>query len=131
LALRGGEEEDRERKPSAALADVRELCVEFRHAIAALTANDIASLETSTATQDLLVQKLQDCFRGQAPGQQPPVTVFHPDFKELVKLNKVYSSLLQRALRTTRLRAALCQTYRQNFPAESAPAAASGWSCEA
>ena len=25
----------------------------------------------------------------------------------------------------------ICQTYRQHFPAESEPAAASGWSCEA
>ncbi len=51
-------------------------------------------------------------------------------FRELVNLTKVYSSLLQKALRTTRLRAALCQTYRQHFPSESETATASGWSCE-
>ena len=104
--------------PSAGVAEMRELCVQFQRAIAALASNDVAELETSTAAQDGLVDKLQGWFRGQAlQGQQPSIKVSSSDFRELAHLTRVYSSLLQRALRTTRLRAALCQTYKQNFPA--------------
>ena len=116
--------------PSARLAGIRELCVEFQRAIAALASNDVAELESSTAAQDGLAQKLQDWFRGQPSGQEPSIKVSPSDFRELVNLTRVYSSLLQSALRTARLRAALCQTYKQQFPAEPEPAAASGWSCE-
>lgn len=122
------EEEDRNR--SAALADIGQLCVEFQRAIAALTANNIADLESSTAVQEDLVEKLDARFRGKRFGQPSSIRVSPSDLKYLVKLTRIYSSLLQRALRTTRLRAALCQTYRQNFPAQSEPAVASGWSCE-
>ena len=124
-------EDNREVDPPAGAADVRELCLQFQHAIAALASNDVAELETSTAAQDGLVEKLQSWFRGQPSSQQTSITVSSSDFRELAHLTRVYSSLLQSALRTTRLRAALCQTYRQHFPAESEPAAASGWSCEA
>jgi hypothetical protein len=124
-------EDNREVDPPAGAADVRELCLQFQHAIAALASNDVAELETSTAAQDGLVEKLQSWFRGQPSGQQTSITVSSSDFRELAHLTRVYSSLLQSALRTTRLRAALCQTYRQHFPAESELAAASGWSCEA
>jgi hypothetical protein len=116
--------------PTAGPADIRELCAQFRRAIAALASNDVAELENSTAAQDSLVEQLQGWFRGQPSGQEPSITVSPSDFRELVNLTRVYSSLMKSALRTTRLRAALCQTYRQHFPAESEPAAASGWSCE-
>jgi hypothetical protein len=131
LALRGSVEEERDRDPSAALADIRALCVAFRRAIAALAGNDIAELEASTAIQDLLVQQLQNWFRGQPVGQQPSIRIAASDFTELTHLTKVYASLLQRALRTSRLRAALCQTYRQTLPAASTPAGTGSWSCEA
>ena len=124
-------EDNREVDPPAGAADVRELCLQFQHAIAALASNDVADLETSTAAQDGLVEKLQSWFRGQPSSQQTSITVSSSDFRELAHLTRVYSALLQSALRTTRLRAALCHTYKQHVPADSAPAAASGWSCEA
>jgi hypothetical protein len=122
--------EERELNPSAGVAEIRALCVEFQRAIAALASNDIASVETSTAVQENLVDKLQDWYRGQSSSQQPASKISSSDFKALINLTRVYSSLLQRALRTTRLRASLCQTYRQNFPSAIEPAAATGWSCE-
>lgn len=123
--------EERELNPSGGVAEIRELCVEFQRAIAALASNDVAAVETSTAVQETLVDKLQDWFRVQKQDQEPAVKVSVSDVKALINLTRVYSSLLQRALRTTRLRASLCQTYRQNFPSASEPAAATGWSCEA
>jgi hypothetical protein len=130
LPIRSTENEDDDRDTlSPGVAEMRELCSQFQRSIAALASNDIAKLETSTAAQDGLVEKLQ-AFRTQPSDQQPSIKVSSSDLEELVSLTKVYASLLQRALRTTRLRAALCQTYRLNFPADSAPAAASGWSCE-
>jgi len=129
LAIESSEE--RELNPSAGVAEIRELCVEFQRAIGALASNDIAAVETSTAVQESLVNKLQDWFRGQASGQDLPLKVSASDFRALINLTRVYSSLLQRALRTARLRASLCQTYKQNFPSASEPAAATGWSCEA
>jgi hypothetical protein len=130
LLIRKNEEEEREVSASGCVADIRELCVQFQRAIAALAANDIAELETATAAQDSLVDKLKGWVRGQPSGQRPSIKVSPSDFRELVNLTRVYSDLLQRALRTTRLRAALCQTYKQNFPSESEPVAATGWSCE-
>ena len=128
-------EDSHEVDSPAGAADVRELCLQFQHAIAALASNDVAELETSTAAQDGLVEKLQSWFRGLPSSQKTLITVSSTvsssDFRELTHLTRVYSALLQSALRTTRLRAALCQTYKQHFPADSAPAAASGWSCEA
>ncbi len=122
--------EERELNPSAG-AEIRELCLQFQHAIAALASDDLAALEISTASQDGLVEKLQDRFRSQPSGRQPSIQLPSSDFRELVNLTRVYSSLLQRALRTARLRASLCQTYKQNFPSASQPVVASGWSCEA
>jgi hypothetical protein len=130
LAGQSNEEEELELNPSPCVAEIRELCVQFERAIAALASNDIAELETSTAVQDSLVDKLQDWFRQEPSGRQPSLRVSPSEFRQLINLTKVYSSLLQRALRTTRLRAALCQTYRQNFPAASEPVAATSWSCE-
>jgi hypothetical protein len=130
LLSRKNEEEEREVSTSGGVAEIRELCVQFQRAIAALAANDIAELETATAAQDSLVDKLKNWFRGQPSDQQPSIKVSPSDFRELVNLTQVYSCLLQKALRTTRLRAALCQTYKQNFPSESEPVAATGWSCE-
>jgi hypothetical protein len=128
LAIESSEEH--ELNPSAGVAEIRELCVEFQRAIAALASNDVAAVETSTAVQESLVDKLQDWFRGQN-SVQPAMKVSASDVRALINLTRVYSSLLQRALRTTRLRASLCQTYKQNFPSVSEPAAATGWSCEA
>lgn len=121
--------------PSACVAEIRQLCVQFQRAIAALASDEIAELESSTAAQDGLIEKLQTCFRGQKfrgqpSGQKPSIKVSPSDLTELLSLTKVYASLLQRASRTVRLRAALCQTYKQNFPAASQPVAATGWSCE-
>lgn len=122
--------EQRELNPSPCAAGIRELCVQFQRAIAALASDDVDALEASTAVQDSLVEQLQLCFRGQPTGQQPAIKVSPSDLTELVNLTRVYSLLLQSALRTARLRAALCQTYKQNFPSTSEPLAATGWSCE-
>jgi hypothetical protein len=129
LAIESSEE--RELNPSAGVAEIRDLCVEFQRAIAALASNDVAAVETSTAVQETLVDKLQDWFRVQKQDQESAIKVSASDVRALINLTRVYSSLLQRALRTTRLRASLCQTYKQNFPSVSEPAAATGWSCEA
>jgi predicted translin family RNA/ssDNA-binding protein len=131
LASRTNQEEERKVSASACVAEIRELCVQFQRAIAALAANDIAELETATAAQDSLIDKLKNWFRGQPSDQQPSVKVSPSDFRELANLTQVYSYLLEKALRTSRLRAALCETYKQNFPSESEPAPATGWSCEA
>jgi hypothetical protein len=131
LASRSNEEEAREVSTSPGVAEIRELCVQFHRAIAALAANDIAELETATAAQDSLIDKLKNWFRTKPSDQQPSIKVSPSDLRELANLTQVYSSLLQRSLRTTRLRAALCQTYKQTLPVESEPVAATGWSCEA
>jgi len=112
------------------VAEIRELCVQFQRAIAALASNNVAELESSTNAQDSLIETLQAWSPRRPSGQQPSIKVSHSDFREPVNLTRVYSSLLQRALRTSRLRAALCRTYQQNFPTESEQVSASGWSCE-
>jgi hypothetical protein len=122
--------QQRELNPSPCTAGIRELCVQFQCAITALASDDVEALEASTAVQDNLVEQLQLCFRSQPAGQQPAIKVSASDLSELINLTRVYSSLLQRALRTARLRAALCQTYKQNFPSASEPLAVTGWSCE-
>lgn len=122
--------QQRELDPSPCAAGIRELCVQFQRAIAALASDDLEALEASTAVQDSLVEQLQLCFRGERAGQQPAIKVSPSDLSELVNLSRVYSSLLRRALRTARLRAALCQTYKQNFPSAPEPLVATGWSCE-
>jgi hypothetical protein len=129
LAIETTEQAQREVNSSAVVAEIRELCLQFQRAIAALASNNIAELENSTSVQDGLVEKLQVWCTGQSK-DEASVKAMRSDFRELANLTKVYSSLLQSALRTTRLRAALCQTYKQNFPAESEPVAATGWSCE-
>lgn len=123
--------QQRERAQSGCVADLRDLCIEFQKAIAALAADDVAAVETATAAQEQLAEKLQDWFRGSPSGERPSIAISPGDFRELVNLTKVYSALLQRSLRSSRLRAALCQTYRQAFPAtkdDTVPA--SSWSCE-
>jgi hypothetical protein len=131
LASRSNEEEERELSTSPGVAEIRELCVQFQRAIAALAANDISELETATAAQNSQVDKLRNWFRAKPSDQQPSIKVSPSDLRELANLTQVYSSLLQRSLRTTRLRAALCRTYKESLPAESEPVAATGWSCEA
>lgn len=122
--------EEPELNPPACVADIRELCVQFRRAITALVSDDLAAIESSTETQQSLIDKLQDGLRRLTSGERPATKVSVSDFKALVNLTRVYSSLLQRALRTVRLRASLCQTYRQNFPSGPDTTAATGWSCE-
>ena len=94
------------------VADIRQLCVEFQQAIAALASDDIAALEAGIENQENLANKLQDWFRAQ-PAEKSEVRINPADLKELINLTRVYSSLLTRSIRTTRLRMALCQTYQQ------------------
>ena len=94
------------------VADIRQLCVEFQQAIAALASDDIAALEAGIENQENLASKLQDWFRAQ-PAEKSEVKINPADLKELINLTRVYSSLLTRSIRTTRLRLALCQTYQQ------------------
>ena len=94
------------------VADIRQLCVEFQQAIAALASDDIAALEARIENQENLANKLQDWFRAQ-PAEKSEVKINPADLKELINLTRVYSSLLTRSIRTTRLRKALCQTYQQ------------------
>lgn len=123
--------QQRERAQSGCVADLRELCIEFERAIAALAADDVAAVETATVAQEQLAGKLQDWFRGSPTGERPSITLNPGDFRELVNLTRVYSALLQRSLRSSRLRAALCQTYRQAFPATKNDAVpTTSWSCE-
>ena len=94
------------------VADIRQLCVEFQQAIAALASDDISALEAGIENQENLANKLQDWFRAQ-PAEKSEVKINPADLKELINLTRVYSSLLTRSIRTTRLRLALCQTYQQ------------------
>jgi hypothetical protein len=122
--------EDGKINRAAWLADIRELCVQLPRAIAAVAADDFTALEISTAAQGNLIEQLQDRLRRLPSGDQHSIPIPASDLRELGSLTKVYSSLLERAMRTARLRAALCRTYRQDLPSESHPEAASGWSCE-
>jgi len=94
------------------VADIRQLCVEFQQAIAALASDDVAALQAGIENQENLANKLQDWFRTQ-PTEKSEVKINPADLKELINLTRVYSSLLTRSIRTTRLRMALCQTYQQ------------------
>jgi hypothetical protein len=127
--------EEHKLNSSACVADLQELCAEFQRAIAALATDDLAAIETSTEVQESLIEKLQEwcreeSLRGHSLDKSSTIKIPAQDFKALVSLTQVYSSLLQRAMRTARLRASLCRTYRQNFPSAPEPAA-TGWSCEA
>jgi len=106
------------------------LCIQFQRAIAALASDDVAGLETSTASQDGLVEILQDWFRGQPSGQPPSIKVSAADFQELVNLTRVYSSLLGRSLRTARPACVVVPDLQTEFPFGLEPVAATGWSCE-
>jgi len=94
------------------VADIRQLCVEFQQAIAALASDDVAALEAGIENQENLTNQLRDWFRTQPGKEQAPV-INPADLKELINLTRVYSSLLTRSIRTTRLRMALCRTYQQ------------------
>ena len=94
------------------VADIRQLCVEFQQAIAALASDDVAALEAGIENQENLANNLQGWFRAQ-PAEKSEVKINPADLKELINLTRVYSSLLMRSIRTTRLRMALCQTYQQ------------------
>ena len=98
---------------AACVADIRQLCVEFQQAIAALASDDVAALETGIENQENLVNQLQDWFRAQPAQEKSVIKIDAADLKELINLTRVYSSLLTRSIRTTRLRMALCQTYQQ------------------
>jgi len=94
------------------VADIRQLCVEFQP-IAALASDDVAALEAGIENQENLTNQLRDWFRTQPGKEQAPVKINPADLKELINLTRVYSSLLTRSIRTTRLRMALCRTYQQ------------------
>jgi hypothetical protein len=96
------------------VADIRNLCIEFQRAIAALASDDLATLEAGIENQELLANKLQEWFRGDA-NERPEVKVHPSALRELINLTRVYSSLLTRSIRTVRLRTALCRTYQQQF----------------
>ena len=74
-------DEQEQDDPSAGVADIRELCIQFQRAIAALASNDVAALETSTAAQDGLAEKLQSWFRGKPSGHELSVRVSPSDFQ--------------------------------------------------
>ena|ERR1051325_5115495 len=97
------------------VADIRQLCVEFQQAIAALASDDIATLEAGIENQDQLTNKLQDWFHANPAKEQVEIKINTADLRELINLTRVYSSLLTRSIRTTRLRMALCRTYQQQF----------------
>ncbi len=106
--------------PPAYLADIRDLCVEFQRAIAALASNDLQTLEAGIAAQEQLAGQLQNWFRGIPPRRshhaEAPISINPGEFRELVNLTRVYSALLQRSMRSVRLRMALCRTYQQIIP---------------
>jgi hypothetical protein len=98
------------------VADIRQLCVEFQQAIAALASDDLPALEAGIEAQDQLANKLQDWFHAQPSNQQAQIKINPADLRELINLTRVYSSLLTSSIRTVRLRTALCRTYQQQFP---------------
>lgn len=97
------------------VADIRQLCVEFQQAIAALACDDLPALEAGIENQENLAAKLQDWFRSQPLCALPEIKINPSDLRELINLTRVYSSLLTRSIRTVRLRTALCRTYQQQF----------------
>jgi len=103
------------------VADIRQLCVEFQQAIAALASDDLANLEAGIENQENLTNKLQDWFRTQPVPEQTEVKINPVDLRELINLTRVYSSLLTKSIRTTRLRMALCRTYQQQFAPTALP----------
>jgi len=116
---------------AACVADIRQLCVEFQQAIAALASDDLPALEAGIENQDQLASKLQDWFRAQQANTQSQVKINRADLRELINLTSVYSSLLTRSIRTVRLRTALCRTYQQQFPATlTQPETVPSLSCE-
>ena len=121
--------------PPVYLADVRDLCVEFQRAIAALASNDLQTLEAGIAAQEQLAGQLQNWFRGIPPprsdNEEAAIRINTGEFRELVNLTRVYSALLQRSMRSVRLRMALCRTYQQIIPnASNEFTAATTLSCE-
>ena len=115
------------------VADIRQLCVEFQQAIAALASDDLATLEAGIENQENLTTKLQDWFRTQPVPEQTEVKINPVDLRELINLTRVYSSLLTKSIRTTRLRMALCRTYQQQFSTATAlpqPETTPSLSCE-
>ena len=124
-----------ENHPPAYLADVRDLCLEFQRAISALASSDRETLEAGITVQEQLAQRLQNWVRGVLPStsnkEDAADRVNLVEFRELVNLSRVYSLLLQRSLRSVRLRVALCQTYQQMIPnASNEFATANSLSCE-
>ena len=121
--------------PPAYLADMRGLCVEFQRAIAALACNDLQTLEAGIAAQEQLAEQFQNWFRGIPPPrsdhEEATIRINTGEFRKLVNLTRVYSALLQRSMRSVRLRMALCRTYQQIIPnATNEFTAATTLSCE-
>ena len=120
--------EERDRGSAARVAELRELCAEIQAAISALASDDLKALEASVENQEKLADRLQNLFQ---PGQfLNRVSAVPAEALELIQLTRVYSALLQRSMRTSRLRAVLCRSYRQHFATSGEPASANTWSCE-
>jgi hypothetical protein len=107
--------QEMETSRATCVADIRQLCVEFQQAIAALASDDLPALEAGIENQDQLASKLQDWFRAQPASQPTQIKINRTDLRELVNLTRVYSALLTKSTRTVRLRSALCRTYQQQF----------------
>ena len=71
------------------VADIRQLCVEFQQAIAALASDDVAALEAGIENQENLTNQLQDWFRTQPGKEQARVKINPADLKELIDRKSV------------------------------------------
>jgi hypothetical protein len=116
-------------------ADVQLLCAELERAIAALAADDLESLKAGIPLQEEISERLQSWAHTQAGGSSgramPARKSLPAEFLPLVKLTRLYSALLKRSMRSTNLRAALCETYRQSFSTvRLASEISAGLSCE-
>ena len=120
----------------AYLASVRDLSVEFQHAIAAIASNDLKTLEAGISNQERLAEVLRQNLPGgtrlpDSDVQSAATRMDAAELGELANLTRLYSALLQRSMRSVRLRMALCRTYRQMLPNVSDEViAATTLSCE-
>jgi hypothetical protein len=119
---------EEEGSTSAYLADMHALCEEFRRATNALASNDVLALEAGIRAQEELVDRLH---RGPGCQKDRQAKISTRQLHELTEVFRVYSSLLQRSLRSVKLRLALCRTYQQVVPNTSADfTTATTLSCE-
>ncbi len=121
--------EEFDRRAAARRADLRELCAEFQSAISALASDDLQALKVSIEKQELLAQRLQKLL--QENGAPLSSTSLPKEALDLIHITRVYSALLQRAMRTVSLRAELCRTYKLHLAKPGDPGTPTSWSCEA